>query len=136
MDNSPVRKVYRSKVDTWLLVVLIFVVISSIFGSYDVMQQGNNYGALTVMVALGVLLPIWLLLGTRYVITTTKLTIWSGPFRWSVLRDDITAIKATRNPLASPALSLDRLRIEFGRNKAVMVSPRNKEKFIQDVRDI
>jgi hypothetical protein len=43
---------------------------------------------------------------------------------------DITAITPTSNPLSSPALSLDRLRIDYGKGRSVMISPRDKQGFL------
>jgi hypothetical protein len=41
----------------------------------------------------------------------------------------------TRNPPSSPALSLDRLRVQFGRGwgKAVMISPADRNGFLDDL---
>jgi hypothetical protein len=39
----------------------------------------------------------------------------------------VRAIGPTRNALSSPALSLDRLRIEYSHSLAVMVSPDDEE---------
>ena len=44
-------------------------------------------------------------------------------------------IRPTRNPLSSPALSLDRLRIDYGSGRSIMVSPEDKDKFIGDIED-
>ncbi|MFQ5610075.1 MAG: PH domain-containing protein [Woeseiaceae bacterium] len=41
-------------------------------------------------------------------------------------------MQPTRNPLSSPALSLDRLKITYGpKNRKVLVSPADKESFVQ-----
>ena len=79
-------------------------------------------------------LPLWLLRTTDYTLTDTHLRIRSGPFRWSVPLSDVRSVTATRNPLSSPALSLDRLRIEYGGTRAVMVSPDDKDGFVNELR--
>jgi hypothetical protein len=61
------------------------------------------------------------------------LIVQSGPFKWKVPVAEITGITPTRNPLSSPALSLDRLRINYGDGNSLMVSPEDKEKFIADL---
>ncbi|WP_422762808.1 PH domain-containing protein [Priestia endophytica] len=44
---------------------------------------------------------------------------------------DIEKIKRTKNPLASPALSLDKIEItSHSHNGILLVSPKNKRKFI------
>jgi hypothetical protein len=43
----------------------------------------------------------------------------------------ITSVKRTRNPLSSPALSTDRLEIKYGKWDFVLISPKNKERFVK-----
>ncbi|MFN7267027.1 MAG: PH domain-containing protein, partial [Bacteroidota bacterium] len=55
------------------------------------------------------------------------------------IKIDITTIRKiteTNNPLSSPALSLDRLWIDYGKNGAVMISPEDKEGFIRHILQI
>jgi hypothetical protein len=42
-------------------------------------------------------------------------------------------VLATRSPLSSPALSLDRIRIDYGKGKSVMISPLNKADFLLEL---
>src|SRR3546814_13731637 len=63
-----------------------------------------------------------------------QLRVLSGPFKWSVPLAKITAITPTSSPLSSPALSLDRLRIDYGVGNSVMISPRNKEQSSEERR--
>ncbi|MGX5913241.1 PH domain-containing protein [Aliidiomarina sp. Khilg15.8] len=129
------NRVYRSKIDTWLLVAIIFVVASSLYACIEILRTETNMLSLLVIGGLGVILPVWLLAGTGYVLHSEQLVVHAGPFRWRVPLKDITSITPTRNPLASPALSLDRLRIEYGHGKWVMISPRDKEQLMRDITD-
>ncbi len=59
-------------------------------------------------------------------------------FRWKININDITRIEPTHNPLSSPALSLDRLKIYYmkdGRVATVMISPKDKEGFLNILRN-
>ena len=59
-------------------------------------------------------------------------------FRWKININDITQIEPTHNPLSSPALSLDRLKIYYrkdGRVATVMISPKDKEGFLNILRN-
>jgi Bacterial PH domain len=47
---------------------------------------------------------------------------------------DIRAITRTRDPRTAPALSLQRLRIDYGVGRCVMVSPREEAQFLADLR--
>ncbi len=67
---------------------------------------------------------------TYYEIGDKDLLVVSGPFRWTIPLDTITDVTPTRNPLSSPALSMDRLRISYGKRKFILVSPEDKEGFV------
>lgn len=71
--------------------------------------------------------------GTSYTIDRRVLTVRSGPFRWKVPLDEIESVEATRSPLSSPALSLDRLRVRYGKRRSILVSPADKERFLQAI---
>lgn len=126
---------YRSKVDGWLAAVLVTaaaasVVIVAVAGAFE-----SPLFALLVspILLLSVGLPVWTLLATRYTFTAEDLDVRCGPFSWRVPLREIRAVSATRNPLSSPALSLDRLRIDYG-HRSIMVSPQDKEAFLKELR--
>jgi hypothetical protein len=73
------------------------------------------------------------MVATRYTLDSKLLIAQSGPFKWRVPISDITSITPTNNPLSSPALSLDRLRIDYGRSETIMISPRDKEQSVRDI---
>ena len=127
--------VYKSKIDTWLFITLAVSMVISLGASVLIIWCAPvvAWWALPINLLLGVGLPIWLLTSTRYVLEPERLTIHSGPFTWQVSLSEITKMYATRNPLSSPALSLDRLCLEYGGGKSIMISPANKEQFIQDL---
>ncbi|RFF27455.1 MULTISPECIES: PH domain-containing protein [unclassified Wenzhouxiangella] len=74
----------------------------------------------------------WLLLDTKYRLDDKELRISSGPFRWRVLLSTIQSAEPSANPIASPALLLDRLRIDYGAGQTVYISPRDREGFAQE----
>jgi hypothetical protein len=45
----------------------------------------------------------------------------------------ITQIKETRNPISSPAMSLDRLLILYNKHDAVIISPKEKDVFLNQL---
>lgn len=125
--------VYKSKIDVWVAAVLAFAVATSLFAGATVLSAGGQRWLAGVVMPLGVGLPLWLLFGTRYGLEFGELRVRCGPFTWHVPVAAITGITQTRNPLSSPALSLDRLRIEYGAGKAIMISPRNRDMFLKDI---
>jgi len=97
---------------------------------------GTNFSHL--MIYSLVILVIWLpVFNTYYVVENNTLIIKSLVFRWKININDITQIEPTHNPLSSPALSLDRLKISYmknGRIAKVMISPKDKEGFLNTLR--
>ncbi|MES1147057.1 MAG: PH domain-containing protein [Solimonas sp.] len=130
------RAVFRSKVDWWLACALLSSAGMSVAAAIGAAIAGSPYLALGVapLVLIGGGLPLWLLRSTHYTFDDSHLHIRSGPFGWLVPLRDIRAVTPTRNPLSSPALSLDRLRIEFGRTGSIMVSPEDKDGFLAELR--
>jgi len=96
---------FRSKVDLWLVAI---VAASAVI-------------ALLVLAVAGVL-PAWVFTSTRYTLTADRLLVKSGPFRWQVPLAEIKSITPTRNPLSSPAWSLDRLRIDYSIQRAFLAA--------------
>jgi hypothetical protein len=74
-------------------------------------------------------LPVWLLFSTYYVVEANTLKIRSGPFGWSILISEIKSVRPSRSVLSSPALSLNRLEIQYGRGQSILVSPEDIEGF-------
>jgi len=78
------------------------------------------------------ILPIWL--NTYYVLANTELLVKCGIWKPTrISYDSIRSVKETRNPLASCALSLDRIEITFGVGGIVFISPQNKQEFLQQL---
>ena len=129
-------KRYKSKVDGWIAVVLAIAIVAQTVGIGAAALQSPDPLVTTVLILVGVAvsaLIIWLTLGTHYTVDRRKLTIAAGPFRWKVNIDDITSVEATRNPLSSPALSLDRIMIRYGKSRRIMVSPADKAGFLKAI---
>jgi hypothetical protein len=75
---------------------------------------------------------LWVLYGTKYTVTSDRLEARSGPFRFQVPLLEIDSVEPSRNPLSSPACSLDRLDIRYGRGRRhILVSPRDKVAFLR-----
>lgn len=75
---------------------------------------------------------IWF--GTRYVIVHGVLYIYCGPLCRRIPISDIKRVKRTNNPLSSPALSLDRLEIEYGKDRVIIISPAERDVFIETLK--
>jgi hypothetical protein len=73
----------------------------------------------------------WIWFGTGYEMMENELKIYCGPLRQTIPLQEIKEIKRTRNPLSSPACSLDRMEIRYGKSKRILISPADKENFIK-----
>jgi len=125
--------VFRSKVDAWVA-ALIYLSAAMVLG---VMVLTFIKGPLTLALVLAPVLlaggfyPVWLLRSTYYVVDDAALYVRSGPFKHVVPIDEIRSIKETRDPLASPAFSMDRLRITYGGRRTILISPEDKRAFLE-----
>jgi Bacterial PH domain len=126
---------YGSKIDTWLLAVSIAAVSIYLFLIFFALTAApvEQRWLILVSTIVGITIPLWFLLSTTYTLEPGRLVIRSGPFKWTHNPADIKQIVPTRNPLSSPTLSLDRLRIEFNDNRSVMISPADKEDFLREL---
>lgn len=115
-------EVYTSKIDTWLAAVLISAMAVSLIAFFFALLSGSKVALFATLPALltGFGLPLWLMSSTNYRLSDTSLLVKSGPFKWVIPIKDISNIIPTSNALSSPALSLDRLRIEYGKGKFIL----------------
>jgi hypothetical protein len=135
-DLTMSRKRFKSKIDRWLLLLLVAIMVFEVVVmSVAAMQAGDPRAAagLVLTALLIVALIGSLLIGTHYTVEGNTLRVVSGPFRWKVPIDQIHSVESTRSPLSSPALSLDRLRIDYGNRRRIMVSPADKAGFIRAI---
>jgi hypothetical protein len=130
------RITFRSKIDWWLAAVLLISAAASVMAVVivSVVESPLLGLAISPLLLLSVGLPVWLLCATSYTFAATDLDVRCGPFSWRVPLREIRAVTPTRNPLSSPALSLDRLRIDFGRMRSIMISPQDKDGFMKELR--
>ena len=126
---------FSSKIDPWLWATLVLTLSACVFAVWTVGERGSAM-AIAAMLAVCVLalgLPVWIVLGTRYELAEHDLLICSGPFRWRVPLEQVRAVAPSRSVLSAPALSLDRLRIAYGRAGSILISPRDKLQFLSEL---
>lgn len=128
--------VYPSKIDTWLWLGSAAATLGSGAVALPLMiwVPGPEVAVTVAVLLLGAALPWWILGSTRYTVSDESLVIRSGPFRWTVPLRDIVSVTETRSPLSSPALSLDRLRIERTGGRPILISPSHRRRFLDDLR--
>lgn len=128
---------YPSKVDGWLIPLLALPPISATIVCVSLAVSGKPGAALmgALILAFVAALYLGLIFPLRYGVGNEELTIRSGVCRKRIPLENITEVRPTRNPLSSPALSLDRLHVQFGTGLlgAVMISPDDREAFLADL---
>ncbi len=131
---------YNSKKDAWLVAVIVVALLLSfipqifVLMTPEAMQQGAWVSlVVTVVVWVFVASLIWPL---YYEITPSELFIRSGLLHWKIPLASIQRVSPTRNLLASPSLSLDRLRVDYSQNgkaRYTLISPKDKPGFLRDL---
>lgn len=131
--------VFPSKVDGWLLWLVRLTMLVTVGVVMAVtLSQGDRGAAITAtaIVLAAHAFVEWIFQSTYYSVDQDYLRIRSGPFRWRVLITDIESIAPSNSMLSSPALSLDRLRVNYRGGKWILVSPSDRAWFINALRSV
>lgn len=125
--------VFRSAVDAWFYGLVAATAVVTLAALLPLLKSGRpGLVVLALVLALVTIgLPVWLLLSTVYVVGDHALIVTSGPFRWYIPRAEITSVRRSRSLLSSPALSIDRLEIAYGRHGRILVSPKDRDGFLR-----
>jgi len=137
MQNSTI---HTSKKDWWIVLIIVG---TAIVLAVVALQQISTRGFTQP--------PTWITLGAfifytaivsifafpvSYEIKPPDLLIRSGLTRSRIPLDAIEAVKPTRNPLSAPALSLDRLQIDYRKKDKIafnLISPQDKTAFLKEL---
>lgn len=127
---------FSSKIDLWLWALITLTAAVCVAAVVMTGLQGPLVGAVTMLAIclLALALPLWVVLRTDYELAEKDLLIRSGPFRWRVPLDRIASVAPSRNWVSAPALSLQRLRIAYGKASAILISPRDPTKFLEELK--
>lgn len=126
--------VHRTKVDAWIAVLVGGGALVSVVVAAMMLWQGLRLGWVALLLMPGLLrLMAWPI---SYEVTGSELIIRAGVMRWRIALATIVNVEPTRNPLSSPAGSLDRLRIRYQRGARVgwiQSSPEDKQAFLLEL---
>ncbi len=109
-----------------MVVSNFFVVIGACFAP---IFAGREYFLLFFTIPLAIVF-IWSWFSTKYIVEEETIIIRAGFVKKRIFIRDIKKISNTKNPVAAYALSFDRLEIIYGSHQTEIISPKDKEKFI------
>jgi hypothetical protein len=136
MVNEPMQW-YRSKVDWWLVPILCLPPLAVIVVCVALLIAGNTSALPWSIVAVLFVFGIYfgLVFPLRYGLDDSCLLVRFGVCRQRIPLADISEVHPTHNPLSSPALSLNRLHVQYGKGlfKAVLISPADRNRFLDDL---
>ncbi|MCW5807090.1 MAG: PH domain-containing protein [Deltaproteobacteria bacterium] len=135
-------KVYRSKVDGWLKVVLVLPFVAGVAVTILGLTEGPASSAIVGVATFAgyALLLGGLVVPMRYAIDGDGLHVRSGAFfRIDIPWSRLHGAAPSRDPRSSPALSLDRIAVEYerpnGRRAKLLISPEDRDAFLRDLTD-
>ena len=119
---------FRSKKDWWVLAFAICMSGLLIQLLLTMYAKGtmSAFPVHTGVYFITIFVLWWPVFNTRYQVDAERLQIRCMFLKWDIPRDSIQKISKTNNSVASPALSLKRLKIDYlqaGQPKFVLVSP-------------
>ncbi|MEO0405700.1 MAG: PH domain-containing protein [Bacteroidota bacterium] len=134
MDDS-MKLVFRSKISWGLLTLTLLVVLGSFSGAFILDEEGSAKWVALIGSLVTSLLVVFAFFSIRYEIMSNGiLEVRSfGFFKQTIDIESIKSISKTNSLLASPAASLDRIQIKYGK-ASIIVSPKDVEGFIQNLR--
>lgn len=124
-------KVYRSRISIILAVIMGISCIIFTAITFKVVEK-----SILLFLALNILFwgIIYICFDIKYFINENNLVIKSGFINMgSIDINQIKSIEKSNNILSSPAASLNRISIKYGKYDDILVSPKNQEDFIQEL---
>jgi hypothetical protein len=129
--------IYYSKVSYTLLIVVFIVFFGPLIPNY--IDEGFNSNMFLMTLALIILFGfvLHMFLNTTYKIEKGKLYIKCGFFNYNPVNiGEMKKVSKSSNIISSPAASFDRIEITYGKFDELIISPKYKTKFVEDLQKI
>lgn len=131
-------QVFRSKKDWWLVAFVICMsgLLIQLLLTMQAKGTLQQYPLHSAVYMLTIAVLWWPIFNTKYTVQANQLHIQCLFLRWTIPLDQIRKVSPSSNSIASPALSLKRLKIEYQQNgmtKFILVSPRQPHEFCQAI---
>ena len=131
------NKKYKSKVDWWLHLTFIIMLILNIWLIVDFIISPSFVMGISggvILICNIFTLPWWL--NSYYFLEEEQLLINIGYIKVRIPYKSVESIQETRIPWASMALSLDRIEIKYKKKnfaETVLISPVRKQEFLKEL---
>jgi len=129
--------IYYSKVSYTLLIIVFVVFFGPLIPNY--IDEGFNSNMFLMTLALIILFGfvLHMFLNTTYKIEKGKLYIKCGFFNYNPVNiGEMKKVSKSSNIISSPAASFDRIEITYGKFDELIISPKYKTKFVEDLQKI
>ena len=127
---------FPSKVDRWIPWLMAVPLSLSVVAVISALLAHPPLPAAVLIVSVEVVILVFVprtLKSTRYLVGDRELIVRSGLFRWRIAIDSIESIQPSRSLQSSPALSFDRLEITYEGGRRLLISPQDREGFLDAV---
>jgi len=129
---------YRSKKDSWLIVVIAASVMITFLAGGAMILFGEAIWQrfIGIAVMISSLIPVLLTTPVSYTIDRCSLHIRAGYKHWTIPLQNIIAVRPSRDWAGSPALSMNRLEIEYKDregNSFILISPERSVHFLNEL---
>jgi len=124
--------VFSSKKDWWMRIVIWTLI--GMFGwvfYHSIQQPVDLLGIILMPLMIYLLSAIWF--HTQYKLEKERLNILYVPLKKSIQIQDIHSVCHTKNPFVAPALSMNRIEINYGKYKTIQIAPNNINQFIHEL---
>jgi hypothetical protein len=126
-------KNYYSTALMWIIAIGLFIVI---FIKKPDAQEPSIYIFNAIMITI-VLALVWILLDTKYILKENKIFYNSGPFRGTIVIENIRKIEHHSGIIVpvtyKPALNTKGLIIHYNRFDDIYISPKHEDLFIEEL---
>lgn len=129
------ERTYRTRVDLWLALLvgggaaapLLMAGWLATQGKWDGIVLLAFWGTVVSAAVLSLTVPV------RYTLQAERLIVRSGWLTWDIPLAAVRRVEPTWSPLAGPAWSLRRVLIEWSQGDFILVSPDDRESFIDEL---
>ena len=123
---------FESKIDLWFILFLALI-----FGGILLRSAYDQNWISFSIILLVVIFIAYMFSTTFYIVENKKLWIKCGIFfNLSIEIEGIKKVSESYNIISSPALSFDRLEILYNKFDTVLISPKDKIRFIEAIQKI